>query len=289
MADFNPDPQQTPESPALVRNQSKEPPGILPKNAQTWVIAGLATVMVAAIALSGNGSKSKTTAAPRPASLIDPNAQHIAEYRNRLDEETRKLAAEQATLNQAKQAAASTDPRVAAAMQSTGGSVRPVGQQPAPNPELSAKKQLEFERERREYNSLFASNVALTFRKDSPDTEGTQATAQASPRPVTAAYPYLYPVPPNAPPEISGASQGDAPAAGRAPVRTPLAEEHGQAEQQHPPRPDPELSLADGKRYWLLEGTILETVLTNRLNGALAGPVNSCSRPTFTRMIGSTC
>jgi hypothetical protein len=148
-----------------------KPPGILPKNTQTWVIAGLATVMVAAIALSGNGSKSKAPApTPRQAAVTDPNASRIAEYRNRLEEETRKLAAEQATLNQAKQAAAGSDPRVAAAMQ-TGGSPNTyaIQQPPPPDDRLSAKKQLEAERERKEYNSLFASNVALTFRKDSQE------------------------------------------------------------------------------------------------------------------------
>ena len=52
------DPEQAPLPEGSVRNQMMKPPGILPKNAQTWVIAGLAAVMVAAIALSGNGSKS---------------------------------------------------------------------------------------------------------------------------------------------------------------------------------------------------------------------------------------
>ena len=57
-----------------------KPPGILPKNAQTWVIAGLATVMVAAIALSGNGSKSKMPApTSRPGAVIDP--ERIADRR----------------------------------------------------------------------------------------------------------------------------------------------------------------------------------------------------------------
>src|SRR5256885_15047874 len=87
-----PDPIQNPENApppaATVRNQTAKPPGILPKNAQTWVIAGLSAVMVAAIALSGNGSQSKAPeVAHRPAAVIEPNASPIAENRNRLDEE----------------------------------------------------------------------------------------------------------------------------------------------------------------------------------------------------------
>src|ERR1700675_2351723 len=190
------DPEQPPVPEGSVRNQTMKPPGILPKNTQTWVIAGLATVMVAAIALSGNGSKSKAPAPPPRQAVIAPNASRIAEYRNRLEEETRKLAAEQATLNQAKQAAAGSAPRVAAAIQPTGAANTYAPQQPPPlDDRLSAKKQLEAERERKEYNSLFASNVALTFRKDSQERDTTVAPA-ASPVPATTAYPYLYTIPP---------------------------------------------------------------------------------------------
>jgi type IV secretion system protein VirB10 len=280
MPDPNSNPQSTPpEAPRL--GQTAKPPGILPKNTQAWVIAGLSAVMVAAIALSGNGSKSKQPAqSPRQAAVIDPNVSRIAEYRNQLDEETRKLAAEQAALNQAKQAAAGSDPRVAAAIE-PGGPPNPytVRQSPPLDERQSAKKQLEAERERKDYDSLFASNVALTFRKDSQDND---TAAPASPAPVRAPYPYLYPVPPQAPATPAGATQGVAPAAGSlpnpAPARTPPAEtrepERMEGERSQP-RPDPELNLADGKTYLLLEGTLLETVLTNRLSGSLAGPVNT--------------
>ena len=273
------DSEQAPVPEGSLRNQMMKPPGILPKNTQTWVIAGLATVMVTAIALSGNGSKSKAPAPPpRQAAVIDPNASRIADYRNRLEEETRKLAAEQATLNQAKEAAAGSDPRVAALMQPGGAPQTYAVQQPPPlEDRLSPKKQLEAERERKEYSSLFASNVALTFRKNSQETDITASSA-ASPPPVpaTAAYPYIYPVPPIAPTSHIGAAQGVAPVAGEASVRTPLAENQDRPEGQRThPKPDPELTLAEGKTYRLLEGTILETVLTNRLNGSLAGPVNT--------------
>jgi type IV secretory pathway VirB10-like protein len=260
-----------------MRNQMMKPPGILPKNAQTSVIAGLAAVMVAAIALSGNGSKSKAPAPPpRQAAVIDPNASRIADYRNRLEEETRKLAAEQTTLNQAKQAAAGSDPRVAALMQPGGAPNTYAMQQPPPlDDRLSAKKQLEAERERKEYNSLFASNIALTLRKEEKET--TASSTVSGPRvPTPATYPYLYPVPPMAPTSSIGATQGVAPAADQAPARTPQAENLDPSERQRShAKPNPELSLAEGKTYRVLEGTVFETVLTNRLNGSLAGPVNT--------------
>jgi type IV secretory pathway VirB10-like protein len=272
------DQEQAPGPEASVRNQTTKPPGILPKNTQTWVIAGLAAVMVAAIALSGNGSKSKASAPPpRQAAVIDPNASRITEYRNRLEEETRKLAAEQVALNQAKQAAAGSGPHVGAAMQGGTPNTYAVEQPPPVDDRLSAKKQLAAERERREYNSLFASNIALTFRKSSQEKETTASSAaSAPPAPPTAAYPYLYPVPPIAPTSGIGAAQGVAPAADQAPARTPQAENQDPSDRQRShAKPNPELSLAEGKTYRLLEGTVFETVLTNRLNGSLAGPVNT--------------
>lgn len=280
MSDSIQNPETTPQAPPGPRNQTSKPPGILPKNTQTWVIAGLSVVMVAAIALSGNGSKTKmATTTPQQAGVIDPSAARIAEYRNRLEEETRKLSAEQAALNQAKQAAATSDPRVAAAMQANGG-VTPYSpaQPPAPDERQSARKQLEAERERKEYSSLFASNVALTLRKDPEDA----APASISPPTVaTTPYPYILPVPTGTVGPATGATQaaasGAGPLATAIPARVPQADAPtGDAETQRPhPKPDPELTRAEGKTYRLLEGTLLETVLTNRLTGSLAGPVNT--------------
>jgi type IV secretion system protein VirB10 len=278
MPDSIRDPENAPPPEASLRNQTARPPGILPKNAQTWVIAGLSAVMVAAIALSGNGSKGKPSApAPRQAAVIDPNAARIAEYRNRLEDETRKLATEQAALNQAKQAAAGSDPRIAASMQQAGTpNGYAVQQLPPPDERQSAKKQLEAERERREYSSLFASNVALSFRKESQEKDTAPPSGTpASPAPTLAAFPYQ--VPPTAPATNAGVTQGGAPGTDQAPVRTPQAEARP-AEAENPrshPKPDSELTRADGKTYRLLEGTLLETVLTNRLTGSLAGPVNA--------------
>ena len=46
----NTDPSYTPPS---VQNHSPQPPGILPRNAQAWVLGGIALVMVLVIAFSG--------------------------------------------------------------------------------------------------------------------------------------------------------------------------------------------------------------------------------------------
>ena len=263
------DSENTPQSERSIRSQQEKPTGILPKNSQTWVIGGLATVMVAVIALSGNGPKTKTNEpAVRSAGVIDPNAARIADYRNRLNEETRKLAAEQATLNQAKQAAAASDARVAAAIQpATAPGAVPV-QQPAPRVDEreALKKQLQLEQERREYNSLFASNVSLTFRKQSDDTNAPTPSAASVVAPSALSAPYQ--VPPTALTPTGRAASGGAQGADNAPAHTPPAETTRT-------EVDPALQRADGPKYRLFEGTILETVLTNRLTGSLAGPVNT--------------
>jgi type IV secretion system protein VirB10 len=54
-----------------------------------------------------------------------------------------------------------------------------------------------------------------------------------------------------------------------------LADETSKEERPREARPiDPSLQKAGGKSYRLFEGTVIETVLTNRLDGSFNGPVN---------------
>jgi type IV secretion system protein TrbI len=280
MPDVNPNPENGSRD-ASLRNQ--KPPGILPKNAQTWVIAGLSVVMIAAIAISGNsGSKPKSSPVqPRQATVIDPNATRINDYRNRLEEETRRLEAEQVQLNEAKHALGVEQHVTPATVAPSANSA--VQQETPPDDRLSVQKQLEAEKVRKEYASLFASNVALSYRKEDTEREPATASTSSKPAPIVPAYPYIYPVPPTAPTPSAGANQGAA--AGGQPqdqpsARAPLAVRQITPEEPQTPlpsrheKPDPELTKADGKNYLLLEGTVLETVLTNRLAGSFSGPVN---------------
>jgi type IV secretory pathway VirB10-like protein len=282
MPDVTPNPENGSRD-ASLRNQVQKPPGILPKNAQTWVIAGLSVVMIAAIAISGNsGSKPKSsTVQPRQATVIDPNATRINEYRNRLEEETRRLQAEQAQLNEAKHALGVEQHATAATAAPSANASVP--QQTPPDDRLSVQKQLDAEKARKEYASLFASNVALSYRKEDTERDPTAASTSSKPAPIVPAYPYIYPVPPTAPPPSAAANQGAAP--GGQPqdqplARAPLAVQQIAPEEPQTPapsrheKPHPELTKAEGKNYLLLEGTVLETVLTNRLAGSYSGPVN---------------
>src|SRR6266852_2090060 len=154
------------KTPAMVENWAAKPLGILPKNTQAMVIAGIAVVMVGAIAFSGSRAP-KTAAKPTlPSSaVVDPNQARIAEYRQRLDEQARKLAAEQAQFLQTKQ-------QVAAGTEPGASSTAPVGH--------TDENSIENDRKRRAYLSLFASNVALSYRKDNQPSAAQNPALNAS-------------------------------------------------------------------------------------------------------------
>ena len=57
----------------------------------------------------------------------------------------------------------------------------------------------------------------------------------------------------------------------------------GRKETDHPAAVvSDSVNAAAGKTYILFEGTVLETVLINRLDGQFSGPSNAFSQPTFT-------
>jgi len=255
-------------TPAMVENRAAKPLGILPKNTQAMVIAGIAAVMVGAIAFSGSGAP-KTTAKPTSLSgaVVDPSQSRIAEYRQRLDEQARKLAAEQAQFLQSKQqfaAATGTEPGASSTV--------PAGR--------ADENSIENDRKRRAYLSLFASNVALSYRKDSQPS----AAQNPAPNTSTGTQPQLSTFPSETP------SGMFAPFAARAAAESSRTEQGSrEAETERSKSDEPseartgqekardrfaDLNQFEGKQYRVFEGTVLEAVLTNRLNGSFAGPVN---------------
>lgn len=228
--------------------QRKEPapPGVLPKHTQRWILVGLAVVMITVMWLSPSpqpAPKRRPPGLPSAATVIDPNQARIQEYRARLDEEARKVAAEQAQVNQMKQslgmsphAAPSTLPSPPGQTSRTA-SYLPV----APDPERTA---LQVDRERREYLSRYASNV-VDFR---PRADPVDARKPAE---------LSRPTPPSHGMSVPGERPGSA------------TREAGMSDELHA-----DFNRAEGKNYRLFEGTILETVLTNRLDGSFSGPVH---------------
>jgi type IV secretion system protein TrbI len=244
-----------------VQEKAPKPPGLLPKNVQAWLLVGLAFLMVAIMWLTG-GKKPPTAAktlspiaaAQAPAEV---NETKIAEMQNRIEDlQRRQLVAQSALAQQTRLLGAETqDPQQT-----------PQSMGVTPPPEQKAEDPIVTERKRRNYVSLFASNVALTYRTPPPHAAAGPETA--------------------APAASSATSESDAAQmaqllkqmqvpAGSPVVPSPATNDtsetmNGRKEQNKIPLAE---NRAAGKTYVLFEGTILETVLINRLDGQFSGPV----------------
>lgn len=274
---------ETPEAPR-VRDKSVRPSGLLPKNIQAWMVLGIALVMILVIALSGN--KSPREGASQPAakapSVIDPNEARIQEYRNRIDEDARKLAAEQERLRGAKEAVG------LAASQATGSTTMPglpMRQQIleqtreerfAQSP--SSQSPIERDREKREYESLFASNISLSYRKSEIAGKEAAPSAGGPGQPMASLSESPYGLLPAIMSALS-APQPQAQAAGQqsgagAPPAPPNPASGDAASKPAPPPAAPKSDRPDPGLHRIPEGSVLEAVLTNRISGGAAGPVN---------------
>ena len=148
-----------PTQPTQIQDKAQKPQGLLPKNVQSWLLIGLAFLMVAIMWLTG--SKKPPTAAkagPPAASVQAPfevNETKIAEMQNRIqDLQRQQLLAQTALAQQTRQRGA--PPHDPTEFQQPGAAG--AGEQRQEDP-------IQAERKRRAYVSLFSSNVALSYRK----------------------------------------------------------------------------------------------------------------------------
>jgi len=272
-----------PTSPPVI-NAVPKPKGLLPRHAQTWLLLGLASVIILIVAFTGQSTPpSRTSAVPPPPMAIDPNQSRIQEYRDRIDEQARRLAAEQAELEAAKRALSQSR------------ALPPSQASDAPNEngqESPATDAFEQDRRQREYRSLFADNLALTLRE--PSAKPTAAAVPALPQPLpssaralmagqaTAAAPVPLPVP--SAPELAPANQPGAPQSLPTPPPPTTSDTPPPAGVSPNTPAPPRASEPPPGSARLLEGTIIESVLTTRLDGTFASPV-SClvTTPVYSR------
>src|SRR5271168_5401218 len=165
-----------PNQPAQVQDKAQKPQGLLPKNVQSWLLLGLAFLLVAIMWLPG-GKKPQTPAkAASPATLaqapLEVNETKIAEMQNRIqDLQRQQLLAQTALAHETRQLGAavrdtSASPQAGATSES----------RPEEDPILA-------ERKRRAYVSLFSSNVALSYRKVPAVTAAEGPSAVPAPPP----------------------------------------------------------------------------------------------------------
>ena len=247
-----------PTAPASVQEKAPKPPGLLPKNVQSWILIGLAFLMVAIMWLTGgkkppSPAKAAATVAPTQAPL-EVNEAKIAELQNRIQDLQRQQLLAQTALAQQTRQLGQPEQESAQAQQAT---VVGSGEQRPPEDPIQA------ERKRRAYLSLFTSNVALTFRKapansTAPDSVSASTSSPSHPDPLTL-------------PQLPRELQSPLPSPG---VTHADSAESASNRKEEPKRPAAvSANAAAGKTYVLFEGTILETVLINRLDGGFTGPV----------------
>ena len=239
-------------APPVVTDRRPVPRGVLPRGVQTWIMAGVAIVMLLIMLVVGRPDAParpvQTTAPAQP-----PSADRVRDYQDRL----RILEAQALKDAQGPDAAPP-------APQAYADSAPPAAQDP-----------IAEERRRREYQSLFASNVVLSRRPENerPD-QGRPSTASTENNAAGAA--------PSVDDVADAVVRATAKAAGVSgrgvgfpPTAEPLPPEGRPLDptQRRTPEYTEPLSAA-GPMYRVLEGTVIDTVLTNRLDGASAAPVN---------------
>jgi type IV secretion system protein TrbI len=256
--------------PAEIQEKAPKPQGLLPKNVQSWLLIGLAFLMVAIMWLTGGKkpptpAKAASSGAPVQVPL-EVNETKINELQNRIEELQRQQLVAQSALAQQTRLLGAT-PQDSQQSQQQSASGNPPDQRP--------EDPIEAERKRRAYVSLFSSNVALTYRKAPPSPVAPESEATPSTQ-------NLVPVGPDSPQVAQLLKEMQANPAlpaliapSPAPARNDSAEANPERKEDKRPAAvsGGSTNTAAGKDYVLFEGTILETVLINRLDGGFAGPV----------------
>jgi type IV secretory pathway VirB10-like protein len=247
----------TPAPPAVTDHRTP-PRGVLPRHLQTWLLMGLALAVLGIIAFAGQPEPPVLASTMTPVESTAPSPGRVRDFQDRLrviDARTRQ----EAPLLQ------SPPPNAGAAFDN-----QSVGRTPDP---------VEAERRRREYESLFASNVVMSRR---PEAQRLMADQRLSVADAPGSHRDSVPGPPSldavadavmrattryAQPTAAAAQSLATPEATTTSTPTSSA-----ATATRPASTGPISST--GPLHRILEGTVIETVLTNRLDGSVAAPVN---------------
>jgi type IV secretion system protein TrbI len=232
-----------------LRRAGAEPKGVLQRNLKTLVYLGAALLVIVAAIFSATGKKSQGTKGLPPQPMVQDNTDNnVQDLKNQLQAERQKEQPQTAYPN----------PDYAPGGRYFGcvpGQVcTPEMQQPNPQAQQltpeQQQEQLAAKDRELAYNARFASNIAYSRPADpQPEQEGT-AAAGSQQQAVNA------PVDPNSsliPPRSAGDRAGEAQGQKRA--------------------LEVNVDSAVGQPHVLYEGTTLDTVLMNRLDGDAAGPV----------------
>jgi hypothetical protein len=150
--------------PAAVTDHRPVPRGVMPRGVQTWVMAGVAVGMLAIMLIVGRPDP-PARSSPTTAPVQPPSADRVRDYQDRL----RLLEAQ--AMRDAQTSASS--PNVQRGQNDN-----------APSP--PSQDPIATDRKRREYESLFASNVVLSRRPENERPDGSRSTSQQTAPPRSA-------------------------------------------------------------------------------------------------------
>jgi type IV secretory pathway VirB10-like protein len=238
---------------APIHDQRAAPRGVLPRQLQMWLMVGLAVLILVIIFFTGHASPApRASAATRTAEPSLMPADRIQAYQRQLAEDEARLRRE---LAKAPPAAVRSGPPPAAS-------------------EAAATDPIAEDRRRRDYQSLFADNVALSRRPADAPSYAERGTSTRPPSGPTA--PSAAPVSPELAllqvltsqrPTTATSSTGGA--ASDPAIPDPRVQATAAATT---PKETGPIRSTDALQR-LTEGTVIETVLINRLAGSFAGPV----------------
>ena len=236
-------------SSASLRDKRVIPEGVVPKQAQGYVVAGLAVLILLAVMFSKNHAKTTPVSLPNPAPFSnDANARRIAELEQNLSEEQRQSQQQAQKVAVTGAGTAAGSPIAGQA----GGQVAPAAPpppaaEPPRDPVADAERALAFK-------ARFASNLVSGDTGASRPAATPAESVDAIPRPHGSDDPSL--------------------------AQPSTATQHTSTQQVPPSaggeqtfQPEVSVNAGRGQPYVLFEGTTVDTALLNRLNGDFAGPV----------------
>jgi type IV secretion system protein TrbI len=243
-----PEPQTAPPAPenaSGLRDKRVRPEGVVPKQAQGYVVAGLAVLILMAVMFSKNHAKPvpKETASSPLAVSTDINQRKIQELEQDLSADQRQSQQEQQARNNNASASVINATATAPNAQTSSGTA-PASQLPPPattepprDPIADAEKAMAFKA--RFASNLVSANAGASRPSAEPAGPGDTAPARSSS------------LPPTAP--TQSATAAPAVANKRA--------------------PEVNVNSAHGQPFAVFEGTTIDTVLVDRLDGEFAGDV----------------
>ncbi len=279
-----PVPETSQSSPAAapVTDKRKAATGVIPKQMQSWIFLAIIGVVAVGLWFSSSAQKPRNaTTSSTSGDQVKPTVGGLTldEVNRRTEalEASRQAALRNATLNQPGRPADSAP----------GGDATLSGNNSTAQPAAPVTDPIAEDERKREYVSRFASNVALSYRVDSQSgNSGAHPVSRVLGNAIT-------------PEDLAAAAQAPALPAGfeqqlqalqaqqeklltqQQQLATAASLPAGAPAQQPPQPPAPpasthknvDMNAATGKEHVIFEGTVLESVLVNRLNGDFAGPV----------------